>query len=99
MKTLGPRVGDVKLQRLADAVADSADRALRTDRTNATYHSTTIAAGGDATVPHHKGHPVRWCVVRASGSPPSLYETENSSTLLRLHHSGTADTSVTLMIW
>jgi len=99
MKELGHRVGDVKLQRLADAVTDAADRHLRTDRTNATYHDITIAAGGDATVPHNKGHVVRWCIVRASGSPPSLYETENSSKILRLHHSGSVGTSVTLMIW
>jgi len=99
MKELGQRIGDVKLQRLADSVADSADRHLRTDRTNATYHSVSIAAGGDATIPHHKGHVVKWCIVRMSKSPASVYETENDSQILRLHHDGAAETSVTLMIW
>jgi hypothetical protein len=99
MRELGQRIGDVKLQRLADSVADAADRHLRTDRTNATYHSVSIAAGGDATIPHHKGHVVKWCIVGAKGSPPSLYETENDSQILRLHHDGAASTSVTLMIW
>jgi hypothetical protein len=58
-----------------------------------------IAAGGDASIHHHKGHSVRWCIVRARLSPPYVYETDNTSTLLRLHHAGALATRVTLMIW